>query len=163
MTMKMLTKTNTILTIVLIAMSFGTAISQTGSSLNAIAWLPGCWAGEQNIERFEERWMTLVGGAMLGVSRTVRDGKMTEFEFMQIREQNGSAVYIAQPQGHRPVTFKLLRLNDNEAIFENPDHDFPQRIIYRHAADGSLFARIEGTTNGKTMGFDFPMKRVKCE
>ena len=30
------------------------------------------------------------------------------------------------------------------ALFENTAHDFPQRIIYRRDADGSLLARIEG-------------------
>ena len=39
---------------------------------------------------------------------------------------------------------------------------FPQRIIYKSQTEG-LYARIEGTRNGKLNGMDIPMKRVKCE
>ena len=33
------------------------------------------------------------------------------------------------------------------AVFENPDNDFPQRIIYERTGD-TLHARIEGTVEG---------------
>ncbi|MGH8854313.1 MAG: hypothetical protein ACREWI_08545 [Telluria sp.] len=43
-------------------------------------------------------------------------------------------------------------------MFENPAHDFPQRIIYRRVGDTGLHARIEG----KGKGIDFPMRRTAC-
>lgn len=61
------------------------------------------------------------------------------------------------------ASFKLVKHGEGEALFENPEHDFPQRIIYRLEKDGSLFARIEGTINGKERGVDFPMKRARCD
>ena len=48
-------------------------------------------------------------------------------------------------------------------VFENPQHDFPQRIIYRLEKDGSLLARIEGVNQGREKGINFPMKRAKCD
>jgi hypothetical protein len=47
-----------------------------------------------------------------------------------------------------------------EAVFENPDHDFPNRIIYRTPDADSLFARIEGKRNGRVSGVDFSLKRI---
>jgi hypothetical protein len=48
-------------------------------------------------------------------------------------------------------------------VFENPAHDFPQRIIYRRLSPDSLVARIEGPgPNNTTRGIDFPMRRVNC-
>lgn len=61
------------------------------------------------------------------------------------------------------VAFKLVRNGPREAVFENPEHDFPQRIIYRLESDGALFARIEGVVSGKEKGRNFPMKRGACE
>jgi hypothetical protein len=49
----------------------------------------------------------------------------------------------------------------DEVVFENPAHDFPQRIRYR-ASGAALQARIEGTMNGKTRGIDFPYTRTNC-
>jgi len=56
----------------------------------------------------------------------------------------------------------MVSVNDREVIFENPDHDFPQRIIYRLLSDEDLLGRIEGTINGKARAVDFPMKRTEC-
>ena len=56
-----------------------------------------------------------------------------------------------------------MKYEKQEAVFENPEHDFPQRIICRLGDDGSLNARIEGKRNGKEKEMDFLMKRVKCE
>jgi hypothetical protein len=56
----------------------------------------------------------------------------------------------------------LVKSSPGELTFENLQHDFPQRIIYR--VDGrKLHARIEGTKDGKTRGVDFPYTRTKCD
>ena len=99
---------------------------------------------------------------MLGMSRTVVGDKATEFEFLQIRQQGPDVFYVAKPSGQAEASFKLIRHSDREAIFENSQHDFPQRIIYRLQHDGGLAARIEGKMNGADSGIDFPMKRVAC-
>jgi hypothetical protein len=103
--------------------------------------------------------MKPAGGTMLGMSRTVRGGKTTEFEFLQIRDVAGRLAYVAKPSGQAEATFSLKTLGEHEIVFENPEHDFPQRIIYRLDAPARLTARIEGTVNGKTRGQDFPYTR----
>ena len=40
-----------------------------------------------------------------------------------------------------------MNLDRQTVIFENLEHDFPQRIIYRREGD-RLIARIEGEVNG---------------
>ena len=101
---------------------------------------------------------------MLGISRTVAEGATTEIEFMQIRENaTGEIIFIARPEGQPEATFKLLKGGDREVIFENPQHDFPQRVIYRLQGDGSLLGRIEGGSKGKEKSVDFPMTRTRCE
>jgi hypothetical protein len=88
-----------------------------------------------------EQWMKPAGGTMLGMSRTVVDGKTKEFEFLQIRASDtGEIQFIARPSGQPEATFRLTGGSDKEAIFANPEHDFPQKVIYRLAEDGSLAA-----------------------
>ena len=130
-----------------------------------MAWLAGCWAAEDSEPGSVEQWMPLAGGTLLGMGRTVRAGRTVEHEFMQIRlAADGTPVFIAQPSRRAaPVPFKLLRASPTEMVFENLEHDFPQRVIYRQESSTSLRARIEGLRNGVLRGIDFPMRRSPCD
>ena len=104
------------------------------------------------------------GKSMVGMSRTVAGGKTVQTEHIQLRETNGQVAYIvALSMGAKPTVFKLIKGSDNEAVFENPEHDFPQRIIYRRESAEALFARIEGSEKGVKKGMDFRYKRSKCD
>lgn len=139
-----------------------TLLFQTTANIEQLSWISGCWEGRGPNRVYNEQWMKPDGGLMMGMSRTVVGGKATEFEFLQIRQQDAGIFYIAKPSGQAEASFKLIRGSDREAVFENPAHNFPQRIIYRLQPDGSLLARIEGKTNGAERGIDFPMKRTAC-
>jgi hypothetical protein len=130
--------------------------------LDAFSWLAGCWAGGSGTRQVEEQWMQPRGGIMLGVGRTIVDGVAREHEFLLLRADGSDIFYVARPSGQQEASFKLIEMKDGAATFENPAHDFPQRIIYRRSADGSLVARIEGVRNGQPRGSDFPFKRVAC-
>lgn len=128
-----------------------------------IAWLAGCWTQQGREAGSVEQWMAPAGGVMLGMARTLKNGRAVEFEFMQIRaDADGRLSFTAQPQGRPPTEFKLLRQGEAGAVFENPGHDFPQRVMYRREAADRLVARIEGAVNGKERGIDFPMVRAAC-
>ena len=132
--------------------------------INDLAWLKGCWTSERNGRAITEQWLKPAGGTMLGISRTVAEGKTVEFEFMQIREEpSGEINFIAKPSGQPEATFKLIKGSAREVIFENPQHDFPQRVIYHLRDDGSLLGRIEGVSKGKEKAVDFPMSRARCD
>lgn len=133
-------------------------------TVESAAWLAGCWEADVRGRQINEQWMRPAGGAMLGMSRTVSKDKMTAYEFLQIRDQDdGSVHYIARPSGQAEAAFKLIKSGPDELVFENPEHDFPQRIIYQREGTDTLKARIEGKNKGKEMAFDYPFKRGKCE
>lgn len=142
---------------------FGAAQAQPKITINDLAWLAGCWDGSTASRESLEQWMRPSGQTMLGMSRTVAGGKTVAFEFLQIREQDGNIFYIAKPSGQAETSFKLVKYENQEAVFENPEHDFPQRIIYRLEKDGSLAAAIEGMNKEKLKRIDFPMRRTKCD
>lgn len=135
-------------------------------SVDGLAWMAGCW--ERSVPERQtttgEQWMKPAGGTMIGMSRTVKAGKTTGFEFLRIVTTDAGFDYVAKPSANPGETaFKMVKASAGEVIFENLEHDFPQRIIYRSDKPDELFARIEGTRNGKLSGMDIPMKRVKCE
>lgn len=118
-------------------------------------WLTGAWVGTQGSASIEERWSPPLGGATLGVSRTVSRGSMVAFEYLRIVERDGGLVYVAQPGGAAPTEFVLTELGSTRAVFENPRHDSPQRIVYELTAEGSLSASIGFARGGRPQRFDF--------
>ena len=157
------------LRIALLAASFAaTAAALTPQperdSVASLAWLAGCWTSEGGEAGSGEQWMAPAGGTLLGVSRTVQQGKTVAHEFMSIRETaEGSLVFVAHPSGEDEASFPAARQGQHEIVFENPRHDFPQRVIYRLDAEGVLRARIEGVTRGEAKAVDYPMRRVSCD
>ena len=134
---------------------------QTPDTTADLAFLTGCWKFERDGRIVEEHWLAPAGGSLMGVSRTVAKGKMVEYEFLQILDLPEGLTYVARPSGQAEAKFKATSKTGDEIVFENPTHDFPQRIRYRLAGN-SLTARVEGTANGKTRGFDVPYTRAAC-
>ena len=115
----------------------------TPASVQSLAWMAGTWRADEAGVVTEEQWMAPSGGALLATSRTVKGGKMVEFEFLRIEEVGGKLLYRAQPGG-RPVTdFARVEQGPSCITFENPEHDFPRRILYWRVGE-SLHARHRG-------------------
>jgi hypothetical protein len=133
-------------------------------SVEALSWLAGCWKNDAAEPGSGEQWMAPAGGTMLGMSRTVRQGRTAEHEFMRVGPlEDGTLAFIAHPSGQATAIFPVLSLGETEVIFENLQHDFPQRVAYRLASQVSLVARIEGMSDGALRVIEFPMSRVSCE
>lgn len=126
-----------------------------------LGWLAGCWEETRGSRRVIEQWTTPDGGTLLGVGRTVEGGKTVEYEFLLIREGKKGLEYVAKPSGQAEAVFTLARSSSGEAVFENPEHDFPTRISYRRKGD-RLTARVEGSLGGKPRAFDFNYRTVSC-
>ncbi len=121
------------------------------ASLEDLRWIAGYWVNRSAGESAEEIWIEPAGGLMLGMNRTVRAQAPAFFEFLRIEEAEGRIAYVAQPRGKAPTRFPLKLIDGAKVTFENPEHDFPQRITYW--IDGErLCARVEGTVNGKVKG-----------
>jgi len=131
------------------------------NDVTTLEWMAGCWTRTLPDGVNEEHWMKPSGGSMLGMSRTVQGSRTTEFEFIRIADVDGALAYIARPSGQTEASFRVKTLTDHEVVFENPAHDFPQRVIYRRTDDGSVTARIEGTIDGKPRARDFPFTRCR--
>ncbi len=138
------------------------AAAARGEDLRNLEFMSGCWSVQMGRVTIEEQWNRPAGGIMQGVSRTLKDGKAVFHEFIRLEQRGDDVVYTPRiGDGSKPVPFRLIRLTAGEAVFENPEHDFPQRVIYRKAPVG-LPARIEGTKNGKARSEDFPYQRIAC-
>jgi hypothetical protein len=100
-----------------------------------IGWLAGDWREEANGRWAEEHWSPPRGGVMLGYGRSGGGDAVRSFEFMRIEQGATGTVLIAQPGGGAPVRFALVSADAVSVVFQNPAHDYPQRIAYRRNGD----------------------------
>lgn len=120
-----------------------------------LAWLAGSWQSvdmdDGHTTVSEEHWTDGTGGTMFGVNRLIADDQTVFFEYLRIESNDDNErFYVAQPRGRSPGTyFRLIELRGQCTVFENPAHDFPQRVVYERRGD-ILNARIEGDQNGET-------------
>jgi hypothetical protein len=136
-------------------------------TLDDLRWLKGCWRTQGGASVITEVWSTPPMPAMLGYSFTTRDGQIRDWEQTRIEIIDGTPTFIAMPRGGAPVRFRLTstvfesdtRLHGDSATFENPEHDYPQRVTYARVGD-RLTATIS-RTDGSDVG-TFRYRRISC-
>lgn len=141
----------------------GVGAAEESTSLARLSWLEGTWTGTTNRVDMEETWSSPRGGALIGMHKDTRDGRLLGYEsFRIVPADSGRVVYLTSPNGAPPTAFHSTALGDSTVVFENKAHDFPQRILYRLDAAGALHARIEGVDRGKDRSVDWVWTRQPC-
>jgi hypothetical protein len=137
--------------------------------LAPLAWMRGCWEGKVNQRDFREEWLPPAGDMMIGVSQTTLRDKTIDFEYLRLESRPEGVFYLAAPSGKNEAAFRLAGQTtsggDEVFTFVNatPGAEYPQRIIYRHASEGWLYATVEGKIKGVDKQVIFPMRRVDCQ
>ncbi len=135
----------------------GAARAHEGDPMGELGWLSGSWASEHEGSWVEEHWTAERGRLMLGVGRSGAAGKPTSFEFLRIEPgEDGTPVYLAAPGGGEATPFRLVEAGAASAVFENPAHDFPQRIRYWREGD-RLFAEISAIDGSNAIGWSLTL------
>ena len=95
----------------------------------------GCWENENGLER--EGWTIDPSGWLIGYAAS-RDaeGKVSFFEHMRIERGGEDEVLAVTGQDNRETRFTRRIANNPDVFrFENPEHDYPQVIVYQRKGD----------------------------
>lgn len=119
-------------------------------------FLTGTWKME-NKETFEH-WDIISAERMKGFSYKVLDSRVYVSEYIDIKIKGNEIFYSAivpdQNQGSA-IDFKLTKA-DSIYVFENPEHDFPKKIIYHKLSDTKINVEV---SDGKK-GFSYKMNKL---
>jgi hypothetical protein len=138
--------------------------SRGDHTLARVAWLAGSWISDDG--QTEEHWTAARAGMMLGVNRTHRGDTPVHHEFLMLVEEQGRIEYRAFPVGQAPTVFVLRPRQDDdrledEVVFVNPTHDYPQRVIYRREGPDHVTATIEGNDGWKAKRASWRFARMR--
>jgi hypothetical protein len=137
-------------------------ISKTYSQLENANWLLGKWGNTTKESDFAENWTKKDDSTFVGESYVLVAKDTVFYENVVLQQKNDSLFYTVSVKGQnkeKPVSFYLVKFSKNELVFENPKHDFPNKITYAQVTKDSLVAEISGIQNGKEAKEAFPMKR----
>lgn len=133
------------------------------------AWLSGEWRADTERGSIVESWGRPEGDALLGMMRITENNHARLYELfvierdgddlaLRVRHFNRALVpWDAERDG--PMTFTLLRAEDNHAVFEDPTRAFPRRIVYTRTGD-RLEVRLEPAPDAAVAPRAFDFERV---
>ncbi|MFC0515249.1 DUF6265 family protein [Mucilaginibacter angelicae] len=137
---------------------------QKSNPITQAKWLIGSWRNQSTETLDTETWKKLNDSTFVGKSYSFNGSETVSSEHLRIEQHEGKLYYIPtvkNQNGGRAITFTLTSSDNKHLVFENPEHDFPQKITYTQINKDSLVAEISGLWKGKQKAIQFPMKRVK--
>ena len=132
------------------------------TQLEKAEWLLGFWGNTSPEGNLTENWEKTNDSVYAGHTYFVI-GKDTVFtESITLEEANGKLAYVAavsDQNGGKAIRFEMTSGTENQLVFENPKHDFPQKITYNKITNDSLVAEISGMKDGNPSTEQFAMKK----
>lgn len=122
--------------------------------------LCGKWMDANKENAFNEEWRRADEHLLVGKGYVLSENDTVFIEKLSIEISEEKVVYAAEVSNQNndmKVPFTAVEQTKDKVVFENVQHDFPQRIIYRLKSDKELRVAIEGYENGvyRKLKFDF--------
>ena len=131
-------------TIALLLATTTSCLGHAAPAADALAWRSGDWRRCRDGEIVEERWLGPRGDMLIGANLTTTSSGKASYELLRIARDREAWILWAAPMGRPPVPFRMVDSGVAHAVFANPEHVFPARIVYWREGE-ALLARIEGT------------------
>lgn len=134
------------------------------SLINKADWLIGSWENNTPEGLLIEKWEKLNDTTLGGISYVTKGTDTLFSETMNLELKDDKLLYVPTVKDQNnamPVIFTATSISEKEMVFENPTHDFPQKIMYRQITQDSLVAEVSAIVNGKEKKEIFSMKKNK--
>ena len=134
------------------------------SQLHKTEWLIGNWQRISKEGILIEAWTQLNDSTYSGRSFFISNGDTLSSELISLEQRKGKLYYIptvSDQNNRKSVIFTMTGLTDSSATFENPEHDFPQKIVYRFQKPDSLIAEVSAIVSEPKKSIVFRMRQMK--
>ena len=133
--------------------------------LQKAKWLLGEWEKSDSLGILKEIWISKDDSTFVGQSYYIQNKKDTlHNEQIELIQDGEHLIYSATVKGENndtAIPFQMTKDQDSLLVFENPKHDYPQKIQYKLEKNGSIVATVSGKQNGKSNSESYPMTKIK--
>jgi len=142
------------------------SFAQSDQCLTDLTWLIGKWKMQGKESIIVEEWSSK-GSTMECRSYEVNgsDTILTETSTMSCIARKQVFTYHPVPgdlkNAGQAINFVLISKDGSKFVFENKQHDFPQRVVYQMVSSNECHAWIEGEEHGKMNKVDFYYNRFQ--
>lgn len=142
-----------LLTIFLVLYRLSSIAQHNAETFSKLDVLEGTWMMQTDKVTIAEQWQQQNKNNYAGKSWTIKGKDSNLTETLLLTYDNGVIKYTSTVAGEnngKAISFVLTSAENNTYVFENPQHDFPKRIIYTFISNKELTASIDdGTPNNK--------------
>lgn len=127
-------------------------------------WLLGKWENKSDEGNLLEIWRKVNDSLFVGESYFIKGKDTLHSEKIELKQKGEELFYIATVKGQnndKPVTFKHNIEIAKQLVFENPQHDYPKKIVYKPFAKDHLLIEISGIQQDKTSSARYSMKKTE--
>lgn len=143
--------------------------------MTRFAWLEGTWEmTKPNGSSTLEVWNRHNSKTYSGQGLIVNQGDTTLLESLLLHYDHPDTWYVPTVLNQNnglPVRFKMVSATAHKYVFENAEHDFPQRIVYHYkpidmlhsatVSKGDTLAVAVTSLTGEGIHFNFKRKSTK--
>lgn len=151
--------------VVLVTNSLHSFAQDAAADFKKLLSIEGSWSMQTKRGITYETWVKINDSVLAGKSyRLINTMDTLLLEEVQLVRKGSNIFYIPVVQVQNdllPVTFKLISTEKDIFVFDNPEHDFPQKINYELPKNDNLHAWIEGMDKGSYRKSDFYYKKAK--
>lgn len=151
---------NTLLSGLLVIVIVSSAWAQDSIKKTDLSWILGSWHIDAGEVQIYETWKEGQDDSYTCEAYVLKGKDTLVVETIRLENIGGFWVYIAQINSQNPVLFTLTQKSTGkELVFENLEHDNPQRVVYKFVNDKELYARTEAMVNGQEVVDEYPYTR----
>ena len=130
--------------------------------LEKMSWLVGEWENKMPEGNLTETWIKANDSTFTGKTLFIKEKDTIHNEEI-VLSQKGETLYytptVIGQNNDEPIEFKMTNSTEKEFVFENPKHDYPQKIVYKKLNSTNLVATISGKQQGKPSSESYPMSK----
>ncbi len=128
-------------------------------------WLEGEWEKTDSLGTLIEIWQPKNDSTFAGQSYYIQDEKDTihneQIELIQDKEHLIYSATVKGENNNTAIPFQLTKDEDSLLVFENPKHDYPQKLEYRLLKNKGISIIVSGKEKGKSSTTTYMLSKKK--
>ena len=127
-------------------------------------WLIGKWENKSDQGNLLEIWKKKNDSLFIGESYFIKEKDTLHSEKMELQQKGENLIYVSTIKGQnedKPITFKHNITIEKQLVFENPNNEYPRKIVYKPIAKDRIFIEVSGMQQDKPSSIRYSMKKTE--